>query len=383
MKRLLVSFLCICMVFSLASCGGRENGQASYSQDQIPASRQTQTIQPDTAQQESEPPIGDSSNEVSGQASASDSRILIAYFTWADNTQVENPETVDVDATTSASVLPPGNAAKIAGWIQERTGGDLFSIVVEEPYSSDYDECLDRAADEKAENARPVLVSHVEDMEQYDTVFLGFPNWWYTVPMAVHSFLEEYDFKGKTVIPFVTHGTGGLASTIQDITSDLPDSEILEPVGVYRPEVDSSKPAVDAWLDSLGFEEGGTEQVMENKERKLKMVIEGQEIEIMLYDTPAANALYDMLPLELTFEDFNSVEKISYLEQSLTTEGEPNGCDPDAGDLCLYAPWGNLSIFYQDFRYSEGLVMLGHIDSGMDIISGMTDDFSATLEKAD
>ena len=67
----------------------------------------------------------------------------------------------------------------------------------------------------------------------------------------------------------------------------------------------------------------------------------------------------------------------------LTTEGEPDGCDPDTGDLCLYAPWGNLSIFYQDFRYSEGLVMLGHIDSGMAIISGMTDDFSATLEKTE
>lgn len=201
--------------------------------------------------------------------------------------------------------------------------------------------------------------------------------------MAVHSFLDEYDFKGKTVIPFVTHGTGGLASTIQDITADLPDSEILEPIGVYRPEVDSSKPDIDRWLDSIGFEERGIGSEVENEERKLKMVIKGQEIEITLYDTPAANELYSMLPLELTFEDYNSVEKISYLEKDLTTEGEPDGCDPDIGDLCLYAPWGNLSIFYKDFRYSEGLIMLGHIDSGMNIITGMTDDFSATLAIAD
>ena len=142
--------------------------------------------------------------------------------------------------------------------------------------------------------------------------------------MAIHSFIEEYDFAGKTVIPFVTHGTGGLASTIRDITAELPDSEILEPIGVYRPEVDSSKPDVDAWLNSMGFEE-----------RKPKIVVEDQEIGITLYDTPAANALYDMLPLELTFEDFNSVEKISYLEQSLTTEGEPDGCDPDTGDYAF------------------------------------------------
>lgn len=89
------------------------------------------------------------------------------------------------------------------------------------------------------------------------------------------------------------------------------------------------------------------------------MIVDGQEISITLYDTPAANALYDMLPLDLNFEDFNGIEKISYLSQELPTEGEPDGCDPDIGDLCLYAPWGNLSIFYQDFQYSDSLIMLG------------------------
>ena len=118
-------------------------------------------------------------------------------------------------------------------------------------------------------------------------------------------------------------------------------------------------------------------------ERKLKLTVDGQEISITLYDTPAANALYDMLTLELTFEDFNGVEKISYLPDELSTEGEPDGCDPDIGDLCLYAPWRNLSIFYQDFRYSDSLIMLGHIDEEMDIISSMDEDFSATLEKVE
>ncbi len=183
------------------------------------------------------------------------SHILIAYFTWADNTVVEDPSAVDVDATTSASVLAPGNAAKIAGWIQQEVGGDLFSIVVSEPYSSDYDECLDRAADEKADNARPALVNHVDGMENYDIVFLGFPNWWYTLPMAVLSFVEEYDFSGKIIVPFCTHGTGGLASTIQDLTAALPDDvTILDPIGVYRPDVDSSRPAVQEWVAGLDLD---------------------------------------------------------------------------------------------------------------------------------
>ena len=97
---------------------------------------------------------------------SNNSRVLIAYFTWADNTVVENPEEINADASTSASVLAPGNAAMMAEWIQEETGGDLFSIQTEEAYSSDYDACLERAADEKAEGARPSLKTHVENMEQ-------------------------------------------------------------------------------------------------------------------------------------------------------------------------------------------------------------------------
>lgn len=385
MKKVLTVILSVCTALTLTACnaGGSNSsentGNSSVNTSSIP--RQSEGSSPEQSNSESETPT---------QPNA-ENKILIAYFTWADNTKVEDPSSVDVDASTSASVLAPGNAAKIASWIAARTGGDLFSIIVEEPYSSDYDQCLDRAADEKAANARPKLVSHVENIEQYDTVFLGFPNWWYTVPMAIHSFLEEYDFSGKTIVPFVTHGTGGLASTIQDIKADLPNSEVLEPIGVYRPEVDSSKPDVEAWLDSLGFDgtkekseqTSNSESETENNERKLKMTVNGQEIAITLYDTPAANSLYEMLPLKLGFEDYNDVEKISYLENPLTTDGEPSGCDPDVGDLCYYAPWGNLSVFYRDFRYSESLVMLGHIDSGLDIISGMTGNFTVTLEKTE
>ena len=120
--------------------------------------------------------------------------ILIAYFSWADNTVVEDEEAAiqsalahyasvgdsanysGLDAVTSVSIVKPGNTAKMEEWIQQFAGGDLFSIVVTEPYSDNYDECLDRAADEKADNARPELSSHVDNMDDYDVVFLGFPN---------------------------------------------------------------------------------------------------------------------------------------------------------------------------------------------------------------
>ena len=126
-----------------------------------------------------------------------------------------------------------------------------------------------------------------------------------------------------------------------------------------------------------------TSKTPETEERKVKLTINGQEFDVTLYDTPAAKALYDLLPLELAFEDFNGIEKIAYMDNELPTDGEPDEFDPDVGDLCLYAPWGNLSIFYKDFRNSKGLISLGHIDSGMDIISGMNEDFSVLLEKAE
>lgn len=239
MRKWMVCLFTVYLAFSLTAC--KENTEQA-------ADSETTGIE---AGQEEE-----GLSAAPDEKGVSDRNILIAYFTWAENTKVEDPESVDVDATTSASVLPPGNTAKIAEWIQDRVGGNVFSIVVDEPYSSDYDECLDRAADEKAENARPKLESHVENMEDYDVVFLGFPNWWYTAPMAVFSFIEEYDFSGKTVIPFCTHGTGGLAASVEDITDALPDSvRVLEPVGVYRPDVDSSQPVINEWLDRLGYTE--------------------------------------------------------------------------------------------------------------------------------
>lgn len=181
-------------------------------------------------------------------------KVLIAYFTWAENTHVEDPSAVDPDASTSASVLPPGNTARLAGWIQERTGGDLFSIRAKEPYSSEYEECLERAAWEKQIGSRPELTDRVADMDSYDVIFLGYPNWWYTLPMPVMTFLESYDFSGKTVIPFCAHGTGGLAESVEDLRAALPESaRVGRPIGVYRPDVDSAESRIAEWLADAGW----------------------------------------------------------------------------------------------------------------------------------
>lgn len=201
------------------------------------------------------PMASEKQNYVVSQTPTKDENILIAYFTWADNTQVANPNEVDVDTSTSASVLAPGNAAMLANWIQEKTKGTTFSIQVEDCYSSDYDECLDRAADEKAQNARPALVSKIENIDQYDTIFLGYPNWWYSCPMAVLSFIEEHDLSGKHIVLFCTHGTGGLGDSVNVIKEALPqDCSVNDHVlSVSREEVSHAKEDVFAWLEEIGY----------------------------------------------------------------------------------------------------------------------------------
>ena len=143
------------------------------------------------------------------------------------------------------------------------------------------------------------------------------------------------------------------------------------PSDVSQSEIQSDSSAAESILDP------------EPAVRKLKMTVAEQTITIVLYDTPTADALYEALPMELNFSDYNGTEKIAYPPETLPTEGEPDGCDPEVGDLCLYAPWGNLCIFYQDFRYSDSLIKLGYVESGMDILTDINGDFTAVLERAE
>ncbi len=379
-KRMIAMLMILSVAFAcvLAGCGTKKEETVSNGQN---ASAKTESDTDSLAYAHESAKHTEESTEVS-EVKAGEANILIAYFTWADNTEVENPDAVDVDASTSASVLPPGNAAMLAGWIQDEFGGYLFSIHVTEPYSSDYDECLDRAADEKAEDARPPLKSRVENMDSYDIVFLGFPNWWYTVPMAVHSFVEEYDWSGKMVIPFVTHGTGGLASCIDDLEEALAPATIMEPIGVYRDDIKSAQPEIQEWIAGLNidFRQKGGREMAEKNDKKIRIVLDGGEIVVKMENNPAAEDLLGRLPLTMKFEDFNGTEKIHYLESSLDTAGAPDECTPKAGDLAYYAPWGNLAFFYQDFRNSPQLVPLGSIESGAQYLEQLDEYAEVTME---
>lgn len=224
------------MMVSLTACGNSDRAESTnHSLEESVASLQEESS--DVEQSE-------------GRVEHDFQTVLVAYFSWADNAVVEG----EVDAVSSPSVTKPGNVEQLALWVQERTGGELFSIRVTEPYPSDWDECLERANEEKADGARPELAQSVENMEDYDVIFLGYPNWWYSCPTAILSFLEEYDLSGKQIYLFCSHGTGGLASSVEDIRAAIPNSSISEHVfDVYEEDAASSKQDIETWLEELGY----------------------------------------------------------------------------------------------------------------------------------
>ncbi len=228
MKKILLSFLCLILVFSFTGCSN-SNEESTQSE----STRETTTEE------------AASSGTAADSGRQTDGKVLVAYFSWADNAVLDE----DVDAVTSPSVIAPGNVEELAGWVQEETGGDLFSIRVTDPYPSDWDDCLERANEERGDDARPELGENVENLDDYDTVYLGYPNWWYGVPMALLSFLEENDLSGKQVYLFCSHGTGGLANSVDIITDALPDAEISDNIfDCYEEDASSSENDIKQWV---------------------------------------------------------------------------------------------------------------------------------------
>ena len=162
-----------------------------------------------------------------------------------------------MDAVASASYTTldgeaVGRVQALAERIQQNVGGDLFSIRTSVVYPADGGELIDYAAQEQEENARPELTTHIENLDGYDTIFIGYPNWWADLPMAVYSFLDEYDFSGKTIIPFTTHGGSGFSGTIETIGQMQPDAAVIEDgLSISRNAVPDAAGEVADWVDGL------------------------------------------------------------------------------------------------------------------------------------
>ena len=190
------------------------------------------------------------SPESSG-SQGSEGGILIAYFTAAENS--------GVDAVSSASYSEVNGKAKgrmqaLAEMIQVETGGDLFSIQTEEIYPADGGDLIDYAAEEQSEGARPALSTHIENLDDYDTIFIGYPNWWADLPMPLYSFFDEYDFAGKTIIPFNSHNGSRFSNTISTIEELEPEADVIENgFTINERNVPDAAGEIADWLSELGY----------------------------------------------------------------------------------------------------------------------------------
>lgn len=224
MKRLQVIFLFSVLVFVLTACG---------------------------SEQKSADTVSDDSGSQAAEKGTSAGSILIAYFSV--------PETDGVDAVAGASRVVAdgevlGNNQYVAQLIQQEVGGELYRIETVQEYPGSHDPLLDFAYEEKAEQARPKLAGQIEDLDSYDTIFLGYPNWNADLPMPLYTFLEEYDFGGKTIIPFTVHGGSGFSRTIDTISELQPDAKVVEDgLSISRNSVSEAQDAVTEWIAGLGL----------------------------------------------------------------------------------------------------------------------------------
>lgn len=159
----------------------------------------------------------------------------------------------DRDSTLVVYFSRSGNTRKVAQLIHRQVGGDLVELKTLQPYPEDYDACVDQAKKEQEQQARPELATQIADMDRYRTIFVGYPNWWGTMPMALFTFFEKYDFSGKTIAPFCTHGGSRMGRSEDDIRRLCPKARVLRGLAVRGRSAASAGKDVEAWLGSIVF----------------------------------------------------------------------------------------------------------------------------------
>lgn len=166
------------------------------------------------------------------------SKKLIAFYSRADENYVNG----------LIKTLKVGNTELAAGIIKELTGADLFKIEQTKPYAKDYNECIAQAQADQRRNARPEIKSYPESLDKYDVIYLGYPNYWSTMPMAVFTFLDHFDFSGKTIKPFCTHEGSGMGSSVSDIKKLCPAAKVEKGLAIRGGSAERSKKEIENWI---------------------------------------------------------------------------------------------------------------------------------------
>ncbi|RHI95656.1 flavodoxin [Phocaeicola vulgatus] len=196
------------------------------------------------------PEIAATGQQTATTVSRTSGKALVVYFSV--------PETDGVDASSGASRLVAdgklqGNTEYVATVISEATDGDLFEIKTVHTYPGTHKELIDAAKKESDEDARPALATHIKNLDEYDVVFVGFPNWWYDMPQPLYTFFDEYDFSGKTVVPFCTHGGSRFSDAIKTIREMEQGTTVLDGYAIARDRVAGSQDGILNWIEKMGM----------------------------------------------------------------------------------------------------------------------------------
>ena len=223
MKKIISLFMALAMVLSLAACSTNQSPGES-----TPEESSSQT------------------NESTPTPSNTNGKNLTVYFSMPDNV---DDSTVVIDGETL------GNTQYMAYVIQETVGADIFRIEPETPYPTDNDKLVDLAKEEQNDNARPKIKDMIENFDTYENIFVGYPNWWGDMPMILYSFFDEYDFSGKTIIPFNTHGGSGFSGTISTIKELEPNAEVLDGKSISHNDIQDAEQEIVDWVNSLDLKQ--------------------------------------------------------------------------------------------------------------------------------
>lgn len=228
MKKIVALILTLTLIFTLTACsagGGNETTTAN-----------TQSTAADTTSAET---------EQTEETPTGEKKILTVYFSSANT----------VDATSSATPYFDGVASTqyIAEYINRKVGGDIAKITPVKDYPESYDGTIDAAKKETDGDARPEFQKLDVNPEDYDVIFVGYPMWWYTLPMVLYTFFDTYDLSGKTIIPFNTHAGSGDGGTYDEIQKFEPKATVLDGLAVSGSSADKADDDIEKWLESLDY----------------------------------------------------------------------------------------------------------------------------------
>ena len=180
------------------------------------------------------------------------SKILVVYFSMPETDKPNNMTAEEANSTVVINGKVLGNTQYVASLIQENTNADIFRIEPKTAYPTDHRTLVDLAKEEQNRRARPELMKKIDNLNEYDTIFVGYPNWWGDLPMIMYTFFQEHDFSSKVIIPFNTHGGSGFSNTINTIVELQPKAVVIRNgFTVSRNTVQDCAEDVAAWLKTL------------------------------------------------------------------------------------------------------------------------------------